>query len=122
MINDLVTVKQHLRVTSALEDTLIELYMDAAEDWIKNYVDGPVPLVPPEPADWDENALDQNGFPVGPYPTDLIGTVYKSVQAAHLLLVADLYEVREAKIVGDTLTDNPAVVRLLFPFRKKLGV
>ena len=122
MINDLATVKKHLRVSSDNEDALILIYMDAAEDWIKNFVDGSVPRFPPEPVDYDPDALDDNGFPFGPYPADRIGKIYSAVMAAQLLLISDLYENREAQHVGVTVQDNPAVNRLLFPYRKKLGV
>lgn len=108
MIADISTVKLHLRVDSTAEDTLIGVYMAAAEDYIENYIDGPIPLVP-EPEDYAEEA---------PWPV----TVYPSVVAAFLLLVGDMYENRESQIIDSTIKDNPAVQRLLYPYRLKLGV
>jgi hypothetical protein len=43
-------------------------------------------------------------------------TVPGAVRAATLLLVADLYENREASTVA-TLKENPAITRLLWPHR-----
>ncbi len=108
MIAPLATVKMHLRVDSTEEDALISVYMAAAEDYIENYIDGPIPLIP-EPADYAEEAE---------WPE----TVYPSVVAAFLLLVGDLYENRESQIIDSTIKDNPAVQRLLYPYRLKLGV
>lgn len=85
--------KQHLRVTSTAEDDLIELYIGAASDWIRNYLDDGE-FVPDEFA----------------------------VNAAQLLIIGDLYDIREAQSAGVEIKQNPAVERLLFPYRKNIGV
>lgn len=103
MIVDLETAKDHLRVTSNTEDALITRYMKAAEDYIKNYIDGDIPGSADSPAE--------------PTPA--------AIEAAQLLIIGDLYENRQSQIVGNTTSAihaNPAVERLLFPYRKKLGI
>lgn len=40
------------------------------------------------------------------------------VKAALLLIVADLFELREAGVIGTTVQDNPAVSRLLMPYKR----
>jgi uncharacterized phiE125 gp8 family phage protein len=41
-----------------------------------------------------------------------------AIKAGILLMVADMYENREASVIGVTRVDNPAVDRLLFPYRR----
>lgn len=106
MINSLDIIKQHLRVTSNSEDVLITDYMAAAEDEIRQYLDHDYGRLPGE-----------DDSPQEPIPG--------SVKQAHKLLVGDAYENREAQVVGSarsTIQANPAVTRLLFPYRKNLGV
>ena len=89
-----------MRLSSAntSEDSLILVYMGAAEDHIVNYIDGPIPGTTDSP-------------PTSP-PF--------AIQAAHLLLVSGMYENRESE--SDVkLEENPALVRLLYPYRK-LGI
>lgn len=93
MIVDLARAKEHLRITGTDEDALLEIYVGAAEDWIKNYLDD------------DGNIPDEF-----------------AIKAAALLILSGLYEHREAQVAGVEIKENPAVERLLFPFRKKLGV
>lgn len=40
------------------------------------------------------------------------------IKAALLLIVGDLFELREAGVLGTTVQDNPAVNRLLLPFKR----
>ena len=106
-IATLESAKQHLRIDPAVtvEDDLIQLYLDAAEDWIKNYLDDPLAgLITPDPDD----------------PT----TAYipKAVYAAQLLILGDLYGTREGQVTAVSIVTNPAVTRLLFPYRQNLGV
>lgn len=59
----------------------------------------------------------------GPDPTDSPPTCAPpSVISAIKLVMGDLFENREAAIVGVTRVDNPAVERLLHLNREKLGV
>lgn len=102
MINTLQQVKQHLRLSlvDTTEDNLLVLYMAAAEDDIKNYIDDDIP----GPGD----------SPQEPIPF--------AIMAAHLLLVGGLYENRESETYQNEIKQNPAVTRLLFPYRRKIGV
>lgn len=105
MINTLSIIKKHLRVSSldTSEDTLLLLYMGACEDDILNYID----------------ATELPGLSDSP-PSD----VPFAIQAAHLLLVGGLYENRESENAGGAgqqILSNPAVKRLLNPYRN-LGV
>lgn len=101
MLNGLTVVKQHLRVTSTSEDTLIGLYMDAAEESIKNFIDQDIP--------------GSDFSPPDPVPNPIL--------AAQLLIIGDMYENREAGAVGVTggYSVNPTVENLLYPYRR-LGV
>lgn len=101
MINDLQTVKEHLKVTpdDLSEDTLITTYMQAAQDEIENFID------------YKLSRLTDS--PYIPIPA--------AIKAAQLLIVADLFENRQG--AGEKeIKANPAVTRLLFPYRKKMGI
>jgi len=79
--------KQHLRVMHALEDSLIKLYLDAATRHVEEYLGEDLPDPMPEP-----------------------------VEAAVLLLTADLYVNRERQ--GDRiLYEGTAYTLLLAPYR-----
>lgn len=83
----LTTVEQHLRSGAGQEAALLTLYMGAAWDYVRAFTN----------REWAD-----------PVPA--------SVEAAVLLLVADLYENREA--TGPVkLHENKAVERLLWPHR-----
>lgn len=91
MIVTLTQAKDHLRVDQSTEDTLITLYIQAAEDWISNFLNTPnIPYT-------------------------------HSVKAAALLIIGDLYENREGASEKE-IKENPAVVRLLYPYREGLGI
>ena len=94
-------VKAHLRVDHDAEDVLISGMIDAAEDYVSRYLERPLP--------WE----DEDGRPV-PVPA--------AVRAAILLIVGDLYAHREAQFVGTSHAENPAVMRLLAPYRTNMGV
>lgn len=84
---DLQDAKDHLRVTHNLEDDLIQMYLDSATAHIEKYLGEDMPDPVPKPID-----------------------------AAVLLLMADLYEHRE--IQGDrAMFPNPTYERLLSPYR-----
>lgn len=93
-------VKAHLRVEHDAEDALIEQQMRAAEDYVAQYLNRPVP--------W----ADDDGDPV---------EVPASVRAAALMIVSGLYYHRDAQ-VADAVTENPAVQNLLHFYRVGLGV
>lgn len=83
--------KSHLRVDQTNEDGLIGLFINAAEEYISNFLN--MPNVPATP----------------------------SIRAACLLIVADLYENREGASEKD-IKENPAVKRLLQPYREDMGI
>ena len=82
-------VKDHLRILTDDENGLLTTYMDAACEHI-------------------------SGLTGADYSVDVIPA---SVYAAALLLVADLYENREAQSAAP-LNENKTVDRLLFPYRQ----
>ena len=92
----MIEAKAHLRVDGADEDADISLKLAAAEDAVTRSLGRPLP--------W----TDASGQPV-PVPA--------SVKAAILLLLGDLYAVRESAIVGATRVENETVDRLLAPYR-----
>lgn len=103
-INDNAAVKLHLRIEDSIviEDSLITIYSGAAEEWIRNYIDDEGGVLPGEM----EDPVEEPPF---------------SIKAAHLLLVADMYLNREAASEIE-IHDNPAVTRLIHPYRACLGV
>lgn len=86
----LAEAKKQCRVTHDLEDDHITLYMNAAGDWIANY-------------------LNTTNFP----------ETY-AIKAAALLIIEDLFKNRAATSEAQ-LYANPAVDRLLYPYREELG-
>ncbi|WP_434619207.1 head-tail connector protein [Azospirillum sp. B2RO_4] len=88
--------KAHLRVDGADEDADIALKLAAAEDAAVQHLSRPVP--------WTD--ADGAEVPVPP-----------SVKVAILLILGDLYAVREGAIIGATHTMNPTVDRLLGAYR-----
>lgn len=94
-------VKAHLRVRHDAEDDVITGMATAAEDYVSQYLNRPVPWV------------DDDGEPV---------EIPASVRSAALLVVGDLYTHREGRFVGTIQTDNPAVENLLHFYRVGLGV
>jgi uncharacterized phage protein (predicted DNA packaging) len=90
MITTLNQVKLHLRLSSVdtTEDSLLQLYMSAADDYISN-------------------VLDTVNPPNNP-----------SVRAAALLIIGGLYENRESHTADVVIKENPTVLNLLYPYRK----
>lgn len=88
-ITSLETAKEHLRVEHNDEDALITAYIQSAESMVAELCDLP-----------EKEAL--------PAP----------VQSAVLLMVGDLYEHREAQIIGQQMYVNRTVDFLLSPYRK----
>lgn len=97
-------IAQHLRLGTdeeSAEATLLQHLADAAQDHAEQYLGRPIPW-----QDADGNAV----------------AVPASVKAAMLLIVGDLYENREAQVIGATVAENPAVERLLHFYREGLGL
>jgi len=90
-IVNLAEVKEHLRITHSFEDTIIGVYILAADDWVSNY-------------------LNQTQVPVR-----------NAIKAAALLIVGDMYEHKEAH-QPETLSENPAINSLLYPYRVGIGI
>ena len=84
---DLFDVKDHLRIESSDEDTLLQSYLDAATASVADYLGQPLPNPIPAP-----------------------------VEAAILLRVGDLYEHREEQ-AERPLVQNRTFERLLSPYR-----
>jgi uncharacterized phage protein (predicted DNA packaging) len=85
----LTELKAHLRVEHADEDALIQTYLDAAATAAEDYTGVTFTDPAPDP-----------------------------VRAAVLLLAADLYEHREAAVVGSIRTENRVYQALLNPYRE----
>lgn len=96
-IVSLAEAKAHLRVLDTSEDALITLYMGAASENIASYLNRAI-------------------------PTDNSGIIPSSIKAACLLMIGDLFENREAQIMGGGVVENPAVKNLLYPHRKGIGI
>lgn len=91
--------KTHLRVTHDLEDDYIQLLCEASYDYIENLL---------------ENSDVITGDSPAVYPA--------AIKCASLLLIGDMYENREAIIVGASVASNPAVMNLLHPYRQEIGI
>ena len=88
-------IKEHVRIDSDCEDSLLELYGDAAEEAALN-------IMQRTKADLIEE--------YGKVPTPVI--------QATLLFVGDLYKNREMQITGNSNNINPAFGTLLKPYCK----
>jgi hypothetical protein len=87
--------KAHLRVDHDHEDALIYEYIDAATAHAEDFCKRPF------------SGTDEAGAPV---------TMPAPVRCAVLLIVGDLYANREGSLMG-SVSDNPTVQRLLWPYR-----
>lgn len=95
----LTEAKAHLRVTDTSEDTIIQTYMEAAVEQVRNFLNQDIPGEGDSPA-----------------------AVPFSIKAAALLIIGGLFENRESIILGQTVLDNPAVMNLLYPHRVDIGI
>lgn len=98
IFTDLIEAKEHCRVEVDTDDAMLALYIEAAEEHVLRYL--------------NLTEAELLGSP---------GTRPAPIRAAVLMLVADLYENREAQVDFE-IRPNPAVDRLLFPYRACLGV
>lgn len=88
----LTQAKTHLKVEQNDEDDHITLFIDAAHDYVKNFINQDIPA--PVPA---------------------------AIKASILLIVGDLYKNREAYKDAQSYK-NEAVDNLLWPYRADLGI
>ena len=103
MLIELSDARRHLVVIHDMDDELITDYVNAAQDYIEQYIGRSVP--------WTDG-----GDPPVPVP------VPESIKQAVRLLVGDSYALREGSVTGTIYTANPAVLRLLNPYRVTWGV
>jgi uncharacterized phage protein (predicted DNA packaging) len=91
-------VKLHLRITHTDEDSLLAIYMDAADDYMRKFLNRSIPGENESPA-----------------------IIPSAIKSAALLFIGDLYENREG--AGEkVIVANPAVDRLLYPYREEIGI
>jgi hypothetical protein len=90
----LVRAKQHLNMDHNEDDTLIEVYIQAASGAVKNYLKSSSPYEVERDSN-DDPILDSSGDPI--YVVDSSGDKLVSypVQAAVLLMVGFLYKDRD---------------------------
>lgn len=89
MAVDLAMAKKHLRIQHNDDDTEITLYLAAAVDWTLTYT-------------------NRSAVPAG---------AEFAFDAAALLMMASMYENREAVITGTIQAEIPTARRLLDPYR-----
>lgn len=114
----LARAKQHLNMDHDLDDSLIEVYVQAASGAVKNYLKSASPYEVERDSN-DDPILDSSGDPI--YVTDSAGDKLVSypVQAAVLLMVGFLYKDRDEN--PDSAFDRgylpKPVTALLYPLR-----
>lgn len=112
------TAKQHLNMDHDLDDTLIEVYVQAASGAVKNYLKSASPYEVERDSN-DDVIRDSSGDPV--YVVDSAGDKLVSypVRAAVLLMVGFLYKDRDEN--PDSAFDRGYLPRpvtaLLYPLR-----
>lgn len=103
----LTDLKRHLRIRHTQEDDDLQLKLDAAVDQAAQYLNRDIP--------WLAAEQPEVGDPVYvPVP--------KSVQAAILIMAAELVVNREQSVTGATYVRLPTATNLLNPYRVSLGV
>jgi hypothetical protein len=103
----LALAKEHCNITAEVSDTLLQMYVDAAEQRVAAYLNRPLsdvldPIEPPDVAD-----------PVG-FAT--------AVKHAILLYVADAVDNRGTLVIGTISSTLPTAENILYPYRVGLGV
>lgn len=121
--------KAHLVVLHNADDLLIAGFISAAREVVERQTSYALAVAGYE---WSPVGDTRAPLPIAPgtvtsapgeYPvlfTTEPGPVPAALRAAVLLLTADLYANREAGITGVSVAENPAVDRLLFPYRRVL--
>ena len=110
--------KQHLNMDHDLDDPLIEAYIGAASEAVKNYLKSASPYEVERDSN-DDPVLDSSGDPI--YAVDSSGdkVVRYAVQAATLLQIGFLYKDRDENANGAYeigFLPRP-VTALLYPLR-----
>lgn len=105
MLVTLETAKAHLRVSDASEDTIVTLYLRAAEDYAVQFLG---------------REVYASAVPLA----DLTGIVLNaSIEAAILLTCGSLYAQREDAVIGFTVAAMPTGSKaLLQPYRYGMGL
>ena len=108
---DLEAAKLHLRVDGEDEDSLIQIYLDAAEQAAIDFLNRNVYA--------DQEALDAAEEP----PEAKAMVVNAPIRAAVLLILGHLYANRESVVIGTITATMPMGAHsLLWPYRVGLGV
>lgn len=108
---DLATAKMHLRVDGDEEDSLIEIYLAAAEAAAVQFLNRNVYAT--------QSALEEAAEPETACPM----VINAAVKAAMLLTLGHLYVNREDVVIGTISTELDMGSRtLLWPYRVGLGV
>lgn len=114
----LARAKQHLNMDHDLDDPLIEAYIGAASEAVKNYLKSASPYEVERDSN-DDPVLDSSGDPI--YAVDSSGDkiVRYAVQAATLLQLGFLYKDRDENADGayDMGYLPKPVTALLYPLR-----
>lgn len=98
----LTEVKLHLRITDDDEDSILAIYMSAADDYMRKYLNRSIP---------GENESPAN--------------IPSAIKAAALLFIGDLYDNRGGGAGvngGNDLKENPTLKSLLYPYREEIGI
>lgn len=98
--------KAHCNVEGDVTNEMLQLYIDAAEAHVSNYLD---------------RSLDSLLLPVEAPAEPDPATFPKPVLYAILLYVADAVEQRATQIVGTINSELPTAQRLLQPYRLQQG-
>lgn len=124
----LVEAKAHLRLDHDADDLLVQGLITAAREIVERQTGWALAAASYE---WTPEGARTEPLPIGPGEitseegastilfTTVPGPAPAALKAAMLLLVADLYENREASS-DKPLTGNPALQTLMFPYRRVL--
>lgn len=103
----------------------------ASVDSIK-YIDADNAEITLDPGDYSFFADSQVIYPTSTFPGDAKSYTVtvttgapaelNGVKAAILMMMTDLYELRTESVVGFSVSENPAVANMLWPYRVNLGV
>lgn len=111
--------KQHLNMDHDLDDPLIEAYIGAASEAVKNYLKSASPYEVERDSN-DDPIFDSSGDPVYAVDSSDDKIVRYAVQAATLLQLGFLYKDRDENADGayDIGYLPKPVMALLYPLRK----
>lgn len=108
-------VKSDLRVTHTADDTLIQTYIEAAEDYVKRFLNrDELPTLPLDYPFYDSDlAFESEQVPSSDDP------IASAVYIAVFLLVRSYYDAAEAKEIEQL---KKAAESFLMPYRTEWGV